>query len=253
MPSGLSSIWTEMNGINDNNSLELLEFARFRRTTPDELAYFNDHADRHKSYYVNGKEFIMTPEEYDDNADSLSSFPGIPIGTGTDEDVVGYISQDGKKVKFIEIPGGAFMVAYIGDDVSGIARTFYYADINELLFKANPYHKILDGAKNPRGKSSQMHGVYLPRPRKYRYAYIFDDTLHCNYAQEERPRVDELLEIASCCSGTHEVYDNRYDEWYTCPICTGKLLRIYKDENGNTIRIDDNKKEENKHNVVSLW
>lgn len=153
MPSGLSSIWTEMNGINDNNSLELLEFARFRRTTPDELAYFNDHADRHKSYYVNGKEFIMTPEEYDDNADSLSSFPGIPIGTGTDEDVVGYISQDGKKVKFIEIPGGAFMVAYIGDDVSGIARTFYYADINELLFKANPYHKILDGEKDHRYKS----------------------------------------------------------------------------------------------------
>lgn len=153
MPSGLSSIWIEMNGINDNNSLELLEFARFRRTTPDELAYFNDHADRHKSYYVNGKEFIMTPEEYDDNADSLSSFPGIPIGTGTDEDVVGYISQDGKKVKFIEIPGGAFMVAYIGDDVSGIARTFYYADINELLFKANPYHKILDGEKDHRYKS----------------------------------------------------------------------------------------------------
>ena len=153
MPSGLSSIWTEMNGINDNNSLELLEFARFRRTTPDELAYFNDHADRHKSYYVNGKEFIMTPEEYDDNADSLSSFPGIPIGTGTDEDVVGYISQDGKKVKFIEIPGGAFMVAYIGDDVRGIARTFYYADINELLFKANPYHKILDGEKDHRYKS----------------------------------------------------------------------------------------------------
>ena len=153
MPSGLSSIWIEMNGINDNNSLELLEFARFRRTTPDELAYFYDHADRHKSYYVNGKEFIMTPEEYDDNADSLSSFPGIPIGTGTDEDVVGYISQDGKKVKFIEIPGGAFMVAYIGDDVSGIARTFYYADINELLFKANPYHKILDGEKDHRYKS----------------------------------------------------------------------------------------------------
>ena len=153
MPSGLSSIWIEMNGINDNNSLELLEFARFRRTTPDELAYFNDHADRHKSYYVNGKEFIMTPEEYDDNADSLSSFPGIPIGTGTDEDVVGYISQDGKKVKFIEIPGGAFMVAYIGDDVSGIARTFYYADIHELLFKANPYHKILDGEKDHRYKS----------------------------------------------------------------------------------------------------
>lgn len=159
MPSGLSSIWTEMNGINDNNSLELLEFAKFRRTTPDELAYFYDHADRHKSYYVNGKEFIMTPEEYDDNADSLSSFPGIPIGTGTDEDVVGYISQDGKKVKFIEIPCGAFMVAYIGDDVSGIARTFYYADINELLFKANPYHKILDGEKDHRYKSDLDGGL----------------------------------------------------------------------------------------------
>lgn len=153
MRSGLNSIWTEMNGINDSDSLELLEFARFQRATEEELAYFNDHADRHKSYYVHGKEFIMTPDEYDDNADSLSSFPGIPIGTGTEEDVKGYISQDGKKVKFIEIPGGAFMVAYIGDDVGGIAKTFYYADIDAILFKANPYHKILDGEKDHRYKS----------------------------------------------------------------------------------------------------
>lgn len=110
-----------------------------------------------------------------------------------------------------------------------------------------------DGVKNPRGKVSQWHGVYLPRPRKYRYAYIFDNSLHCNYEQEDRPSIQDKLEKASCCNGTHEVYDSRYDEWYTCPICTGKLLKIHKDDSGNTISIENNKKEENKYNVVSLW
>ena len=107
-----------------------------------------------------------------------------------------------------------------------------------------------DGAKNPRGKSSLMHGVHLPRPKKYRYAYIFDNSLHCNYEQEERPMLQDKLEKASCCSGTHEVYDKRYDEWYTCPICTGKLRRIYKDENGDTISVQE---DEYKYEPSSLW
>ena len=153
MQSGLDNIWVEMNDIDDNDSITLLELARFPRGTEDELHYFEDHYDRHKTYHLNGKEYTMTEEEYDDNADSLSSFPGVPIGSGTEEDVIGYVTQDGKKVKFIEIPGGAFMVSYIGDDVSGIARTFYYADIDELLFKANPYHRILSGEKDHRYKS----------------------------------------------------------------------------------------------------
>ena len=50
----------------------------------------------------------------------------------------------------------------------------------------------------------------------------------------------------------YEVFDNRYNEWYTCPICTGKLRRIYKDSGGNTIGIECDE-EENKYNVVDLF
>ena len=83
MQSGLDNIWVEMNDIDDNDSITLLELARFPKRTEDELHYFEDHYDRHKTYHLGGKEYTMTKEEYDDNADSLSSFPGVPIGSGT--------------------------------------------------------------------------------------------------------------------------------------------------------------------------
>ena len=110
-----------------------------------------------------------------------------------------------------------------------------------------------DGAKNPRGKVSQWHGVWLPRPRKHRYAYILDDRLRCNYAECERPNSTDIVDIAPCCHGTHEVFDNRYGEWYTCPICTGKIRRIHKDANGNTIKVDSGSEEETNIKVVDLW
>ena len=149
----MNNIWTEMNGIKDNESLKLLELARFPKKTPDDLKEFEDHYDRHKTYYVNGKEFIMTPEEYDDNADSLSSFPGVPLKAGAHDEITGFITQDNKKVKLVEIPGGAFMVAYTGPDIGGKVNTFYYAPIEQLLFKANPYHRIGDGKEDHRYKS----------------------------------------------------------------------------------------------------
>lgn len=154
---GFREIWKELDVISEQM---INEFARFNRNeVANGINLFKDHHNRHKSYMIGGKEYEMSENEYDDNAHYLSSFPGIAIGTGTDIDVYGYITQDDKKVKFIEIPGGAFMVAYRGDDVSGVARTFYYADINELLFKANPYHKILDREKDHRYKSDLDGGL----------------------------------------------------------------------------------------------
>ena len=110
-----------------------------------------------------------------------------------------------------------------------------------------------DGAKNPRGKVSQWHGVWLPRPRKHRYAYILDESLKCNYPESDRPNSTDIMDITPCCHGTHEVFDNRYREWYTCPICTGKIRRIYKDDNGNTIKIDTCNEEDNSKKAVDLW
>lgn len=152
MQNGFSNIWEELNNVDDEKSLYLLELARFNKEDGF-LQNFIDHHNRHKSYYVNGKEYTMSPEEYDDAADSLSSFPGISFGTGTAEDVVGYITQSNKKVKLIEIPGGAFMVAYKGDDKMGTVDTFYYSNMNNFIFKANPYHKLRPGDEDNRYKS----------------------------------------------------------------------------------------------------
>lgn len=82
-----------------------------------------------------------------------------------------------------------------------------------------------DGKVNPRGSTKEVHGVWLPRTRKHRYAYIIDNRLECRYKEESKPTIDSTLKL-SCCNGTGKVYDNRFDEWYTCPRCNGKLERL---------------------------
>ncbi len=82
-----------------------------------------------------------------------------------------------------------------------------------------------DGRVNPRGSTSVKHGVWLPRTRKHRYAYILDKNLKCLYNKCDKPKRGETLEL-TCCGGSHKVYDNRFNEWYTCPRCTGKLELI---------------------------
>ena len=93
-----------------------------------------------------------------------------------------------------------------------------------LTKKANDFYRE-DGKLNPRGKSGSMRGVYLPRARKHRYAYIFDDTLKCNYEVCERPTLGDTLTL-DCCDGKGFVYDNRFNTFYTCPRCTGSLEKI---------------------------
>ena len=88
-----------------------------------------------------------------------------------------------------------------------------------------------DGQKNPRGTSSLWHGAYLPRTQKHRYAYIFDASLKCCYKEEIRPSITSLIDKKNCCNGTNVVYDERYDEYWTCPICTGSLRLCDKDGN----------------------
>ena len=84
-----------------------------------------------------------------------------------------------------------------------------------------------DGTKNKRGSTKDRHGVWIERPRKHRYCYILDDTLEVCYKEEKFPSKDTLLNTY-CCNGTNIVYDKRFDEYYTCPICTGYIKRIQK-------------------------
>lgn len=82
-----------------------------------------------------------------------------------------------------------------------------------------------DGKVNPRGKCGAWHGVYLPRTRKHRYAYVIDPSLKVLYDEQPKPTLDDT-QIRECCNGTGRVYDKRYNEWYTCPRCTGKIERL---------------------------
>lgn len=93
-----------------------------------------------------------------------------------------------------------------------------------------------DGKKNPRGETKDSHGVWITRPRKHRYAYIIDDTLHCLLPESKRPKLGNIVPL-ECCSNTHKVFDHRFHEYYSCPICTGKLVHI--DGSMDTLDVDN--------------
>lgn len=88
----------------------------------------------------------------------------------------------------------------------------------------------IDGTKNARGNWSEWHGVYLPRSRKHRYAFILDKTLKCNYESEWHPTTVGVTIATPCCNDTFVAYDNRFNEYFTCPRCTSKMVQLTKDE-----------------------
>ena len=98
-----------------------------------------------------------------------------------------------------------------------------------------------DGAINPRGKTGSMRGVYLPRTRKHRYAYILDKTLKCLYQESVRPSTDNTY-VTDCCENEFVIYDSRYDEWYTCPKCCSKIAKI-SEQQASIIKSSVNKLE----------
>lgn len=87
----------------------------------------------------------------------------------------------------------------------------------------------IDGSLNPKRATKKLQGVWLPRNRKHRYAYIFDKSLDIKYKELPFPKSNERIKT-ECCNGTKEVYDNRFGVWYTCPRCCGKLKVINKEE-----------------------
>lgn len=74
------------------------------------------------------------------------------------------------------------------------------------------------------------HGVWLPRNRKHRYAYVFDYSLHVNYQERPYPNREQIMEKPECCQGKLVVHDRRHDEWFTCPRCTSSIVRLTKEE-----------------------
>lgn len=82
-----------------------------------------------------------------------------------------------------------------------------------------------DGRVNPRGQTKDIQGVWIPRPRKHRYAFIIDHNLICNYKQEPYPKKDNIKKL-ECCNGTGMVFDKRFKKWFTCPRCVGHVENV---------------------------
>lgn len=82
------------------------------------------------------------------------------------------------------------------------------------------------GKLNPRGSTRNKRGVWIPRTRKHRYAFLLDKRMEVLIDEVgERPKDSGDYEYV-CCGGSERVFDKRFETWYTCPRCTGKIEKI---------------------------
>ncbi|MEG1597193.1 MAG: hypothetical protein RR359_02845 [Bacilli bacterium] len=78
------------------------------------------------------------------------------------------------------------------------------------------------------GSTKDKHGVWLPRSQKHRYCYIIDKNVEITFEEQKYPKGNDMNVKPTCCDGTHEVYDKRFKEWYSCPKCVGIANKIDK-------------------------
>lgn len=122
---------------------------------------------------------------------------------------------------------GIRAVITLADDSRHIGSIYQVCNFEYfgLTDKKSDFFSHTDGGKvNPRGATKNKQGVWVPRTRKHRYAYILDNSLGCRYTKQDRPQKGETGDYdLSCCGGTNVVTDKRFDVKYTCPRCTCKL------------------------------
>ena len=116
---------------------------------------------------------------------------------------------------------------------------FTYYGINNICYD---FYWAETGQKIPRRddlKQATAHGVPVVRTRKHRYAYILDPTLKCNYTPQPHPTTKGVTISSSCCNNHFVLEDTRFHEYYTCPKCTSKMVKITKDEYDYIMSLSD--------------
>ena len=111
--------------------------------------YFTDknlkaHYNKHVASDIDGNLKLpdMTPDEYNNLADELSSADASRINN-KEARIIGYVADNGKIVKYDRLTN--YVVAYVDDDIKGHeAVSFYKQPINKFFKKLNdessPYH-----------------------------------------------------------------------------------------------------------------
>ena len=74
----------------------------------------------------------------------------------------------------------------------------YYGLANDK----SDFYRWPDGKKNPRGEVSALEGVWIPRTKKHRYAYIMDKRLKCLYKEQDAPKTKGKIPRFCCGGGT---------------------------------------------------
>lgn len=93
--------------------------------------------------------------------------------------------------------------------------------------KKSDFYVYPSGEKRVRGTTRDKHGVWVPRTRKHRYAFLMDKSLHIKYEEQEFPKKGDTITVSCCSNGI--VYDSRYNEYFTCPVCNKPMRRIEKE------------------------
>ena len=106
------------------------------------------------------------------------------------------------------------------------ACNFSYHGLSDKKTDFYQYNSNGNFKLNPRGQTKSLSGVWLPRTRKHRYVYLIDKKVNVLYEKQQYPKGQEHK--SSCCKGSHIVFDNRFDQKYTCPLCTKKLKKLKK-------------------------
>lgn len=147
--NGFDDVWKKLQSLTMNEELQQLnEFADYDLSTPEGRRLFEYHYKKH------GIPLGMTRKEYREVTDILTSYPAVPFGKDEEYDVVGYVAQNDRNVKFIRLSSGAALGVYEGDPITGTAIDYYHDnDINATIFRANPFRRLVKGAEDLRYKS----------------------------------------------------------------------------------------------------
>jgi hypothetical protein len=85
----------------------------------------------------------------------------------------------------------------------------------------------IDGRIKERGSTKGLNGSWVPRPRKHRYALIFDSKLEMKWQHEKYPKKMPSENDCYGCNGVGTVKKREGGET-ECPICkgTGEVMII---------------------------